>query len=263
MNEHPQPESENLQKEGKSKRRINWFLILLIVAPFALLIGREFSRGGLIGYMRVADVGDLLLLSPLYAVILIYLLFYMARYGAPQALLMTFIGLSFVFIFGQAMHLTANSINTYATEVNNYKDILPKDLYTLIYDLDERLSHWILLGGAIGLVGTWFVYDRQRLSPPIFPENLILVVIVGAIWGMMMAVAVIEAQLVVISILVILFLAALWIYYWRRSGQRLLDFAIQRPYTGFVGVLVIFSLTFMLVWGVLNGGFPQPSELGL
>jgi hypothetical protein len=30
--------------------------------------------------MRAADVGDLLLLSPLYAVILIYLLFYMAKY---------------------------------------------------------------------------------------------------------------------------------------------------------------------------------------
>ena len=263
MNEHQQPESEKPQKEGKNKRRINWCLVLLIVAPFALLIGREFSRGGLIGYMRVADVGDLLLLSPLYVVIVIYLLVYMSRHGAPAAIQLTFIAFSFVFIFGQSMHLTANAINTFATEVNDYKDILPKDLYTLIYDLDERLSHWILLGGAIGLIGTWFVYDRQRLSPPLFPENLILIGLVGAIWGMMMAVSVIEAQMVVISIAVILFLAALWIYYWRRSEQRLLDFAVQRPFTGFVGALIIFSLTFMLVWGVRNGGFPQPSELGL
>ena len=144
--------SDNPEGKSKGRRRINWFLVLLIVAPFALLIAREFSRGGLIGYMRVADAGDLLLLSPLYAVILIYLLFYMARYQAPAILQIVFISFSFLFIFGQAMHLTANAINTFATEVRDYKEILPEDLYTLIFDLDERLSHWILLAAAIGLI---------------------------------------------------------------------------------------------------------------
>ena len=263
MSESQQPETKANQETSQGKRCINWFLVLLIAAPFTLLIAREFSRGGLIGYMRVADVGDLLLLSPLYAIILIYLLFYMARYGAPANIQIAFISFSFIFIFGQAMHLTANAINTFATEVNDYKDILPEDLYTLIYDLDERLSHWILLGGAIGLIAIWFIYDRQLLSPPVFPENLILIVLVGAIWGMVMALAVIEAQMVIISILVILFLGGMWFYYWRRSEQRLVDYMVQRPFTGFVLVLVIFSLTFILVWGLANGGFPQPSELGL
>ena len=49
----------------------------------------------------------------------------------------------------------------------------------------------------------------------------------------------------------------------RRSGEKLLDFAVQRPFTGFVAILIVFSLTFFLVWGLINGGFPQPSELGL
>ena len=67
MTEKEQPGSTDLQEESKSSRRINWFLILLIAAPFALLVGRALATGGLIGYMRTADVGDLLILSPLYA----------------------------------------------------------------------------------------------------------------------------------------------------------------------------------------------------
>lgn len=250
-------------QKKKGKRRVNWFLILLIAAPFLLIIGREISRGGLIGYLRVADVGDLLLLSPLYAVILIYLFFYMARYHAPAGLQITFITFGFLFIFGQSMHLTANAINTFATEVNDYKELIPEDLYTLIFDLDERLSHWILLASAIGLISTWFIYDRQQLSPPVFPNNPIFIVLVGVIWGMVMAISIIEARMVLLSIPVIILLAALWLRYWRRSGQRLAEFAVRRPFTGFVAVLIIFSLTFFLVWGVIYRGFPQPSELGL
>ena len=263
MTKDQQQEPADIQNEGKGRRRINWFLVLLLVAPFALLIAREFSRGGLIGYMRVADVGDLLILSPLYGVILIYLLFFMARYQAPARHQIVFITFSFLFIFGQAMHLTANAINTFATEVNDYKEILPEDLYTLIFDLDERLSHWILLAAAVGLIGAWFAYDRLLISPPVFPENLILVVLLGGIWGIVLALSVIEARMVLISIPVILFLAALWIWYWRRSGQKLADYATQRPFTSFIAIFIIFWLTFYLVWGVLNGGFPQPSELGL
>jgi len=161
------------------------------------------------------------------------------------------------------MHSTAISFNTFATEVRDYKEVLPDDLYTLIYDLDERLSHWISMSGAIGLISVWFIFDRQRLSPPLVPSNLILVVLIGSIWGMIMAIAVIEAQIVVIAIPIILFLAALWKWYWRRSKQSLADFAVQRPFTGIVAILIIFSLTFFLVWGLLNGGFLQLSELGL
>ena len=58
-------------------------------------------------------------------------------------------------------------------------------------------------------------------------------------------------------------LATLWIYYWRRSGEKLADYVTQRPFTGFVVVFIIFWLTFYLVYGLLNSGFPQPSELGL
>ena len=263
MTESEKLNSDEPRSGEKGKRKVNWFLILLIVAPFALLVGRAISTGGLIGYMRTADVGDLLLLSPLYGIILIYLLFYMARYQAPSAIQVTFISFSFLFIFGQAMHLTANAINTFATEVRDYKEILPDDLYTLIFDLDERLSHWILLATSIGLIGSWFIYDRLLISPPIFPNNRIFIVLVGIIWGIVMAISVIEARMVVLGVFVLLLLAALWNWYWRRSNERLGVFAVERPYTGFVAVMVIACLGFFLVWGLIYGGFPQPSELGI
>jgi hypothetical protein len=119
MSADQQQTPDKVQKKERKGRRINWFLVLLIVAPIFLLVGRAIVQGGLIGYMRAADVGDLLLLSPLYAVILIYLLFYMAKYQAPAILQIVFISFSFLFIFGQAMHLTANAINTFATEVRD------------------------------------------------------------------------------------------------------------------------------------------------
>lgn len=53
------------------------------------------------------------------------------------------------------------------------------------------------------LIGTWFTYDRMQLSPPVFPGNPILVVLVGAICGAVMAVGVIEARIVVVAIPVI------------------------------------------------------------
>ncbi len=263
MSENETQVPDTSPKKKNKKRRINWFLLLLILSPIFLLNGRAFVQGGLIGYMRAADVGDLLVLSPLYGIILIYLLFYMARYGAPATLQVAFISFSFLFIFGQAMHLTANAINIFATEVRDYKDILPEDLYTLIFDLDERLSHWILLAAAIGLIAIWFAYDRQRISPPLFPSNLIIIVLVGVIWGIVMAVSVIEARMVLLGMIILLLLTAYWIWNWRRSGERLMEFAVEWPFTGFVAVLIIFSLTFFLVWGVLNRGFPQPSEMGI
>ena len=48
-----------------------------------------------------------------------------------------------------------------------------------------------------------------------------------------------------------------------RDGEKLADYISQRPFTGFVAVFIIFWLTFYLVYGLLNSGFPQPSELGL
>lgn len=78
-----------------------------------------------------------------------------------------------------------------------------------------------------------------------------------------MAISVIEARMVLLGIPVILLLAVLWILYWRRSKQRLGVFVVERPFTGFVAVMVISCLLFFLVWGLIFGGFPQPSEMGI
>ena len=49
------------------------------------------------------------------------------------------------FQVGRAVHISADAIHTYSTEVHpEYKDQLPADLLELIYFLDEDLGHWLL-----------------------------------------------------------------------------------------------------------------------
>jgi hypothetical protein len=44
MSEDQQQETNEIRESGQGKKRVNWFLVLLIVAPFALLVGREITR---------------------------------------------------------------------------------------------------------------------------------------------------------------------------------------------------------------------------
>lgn len=78
---------ENPPKKGGVNRKL---LILILVLPIFLLIGREIARGDLIAGMRAVDFADMVLLAPLYAAILIYLWYYMWTHKAPQLLLAAF-----------------------------------------------------------------------------------------------------------------------------------------------------------------------------
>ena len=134
--------------------------------PAASLVVRELSAGMTIWNFRAVDLADLVLLSPIIVFVLAYLLYYLLRKGVEASILGVFAAFSFVFVFGQAMHWAANSIDTFATEVNDYEPILPEDLDALIFFIDERLSHAILFVGATGLIATWLVADHKTRFPP-------------------------------------------------------------------------------------------------
>ncbi|MGB3715684.1 MAG: hypothetical protein WA996_14745, partial [Candidatus Promineifilaceae bacterium] len=73
------------------------------------------------------------------------------------------------------MHVTGNAINTFATEVRDYRALLPDDLYRLIYFLDEQLSHAILFAAITGLIACWLIFDRLALAQPILPQSTALI----------------------------------------------------------------------------------------
>ena len=58
-----------------------------------------------------------------------------------------------LFMYGHAMHLTGNAVNTYITEINNYMSLIPIDAYELIYFFDEKLGHMILYFSLFLLYG--------------------------------------------------------------------------------------------------------------
>ena len=97
-------------------------LIIIVALPLLLVIGREIAWGQTLGYFRLVDLADLFILAPLYTAILLYLWFRMQSYNAPRWLLVFFIVFIIVFLYGHAIHFTGNSLNTYITEVNDFKD---------------------------------------------------------------------------------------------------------------------------------------------
>ena len=238
-------------------------LILLIALPVLLLIVREISYGGTIWHFRIVDLGDMLILSPVYAIILVFLWLHMLRSGVPNRLLLFFLGFAILFMFGQAMHVTGNSINTFATEVNNYKPILPEDLYELIYFLDEELSHLILVTAVTGLMICYLAFDRLAIASPLLPETPIISVVLGGLYGFILAYGLIEAQFVWFMFPMLLLMIAFWLWYWRKSGLSFGGYLSSRPYTRVFGVVILATILTTVGYGLLFGGFPQPSEIGL
>jgi len=47
------------------------------------------------------------------------------------------------YIYGSAVHFVSNAMNVWVTELNDYRDTLPKGLYEMIYFFDEDLGHWL------------------------------------------------------------------------------------------------------------------------
>jgi hypothetical protein len=249
--------------EGKERKiSTRWILVLMVVLPLAVWIGAELGTGRTIWYMRVADALDMAIIAPLYTAIMIFLWFRMLKAGAPTVLLVAFAVMSIIFMYGHAMHATANAINTFATEVRDYRDILPDDLYQLIYFLDERLSHIILFAAVTGLVGSWLAFDRLALAPPLLPGYALIILGMGVIYGFVQAYALIEARTVWLIFPMTIALAGLWLWYWRRSGLSFSGYFRDRPFTTFVALLCASCVVVMIVYGIVFDGFPQPSELG-
>ena len=251
---------DNTTKKRGLNRNI---LILILILPLVLVIGREIARGQLIAHMRAVDFADMAILAPLYAAILIYLWYYMWSHDAPKLLLAAFAVFGILFMYGHSMHVTANAINTFATEVRDYRAIIPDDLYRLIYFLDEQLSHALLFAAVTGLSGCWLIFDRLALARPILPQNAVLIVILGVLWGIVKAYSHIEARTVWLMFPMTFVLMVLWFYLWRQSQMPLRSYFWDRPFTTFVALMLFFGLLAMIAWGLIFNGFPQPSEIGL
>lgn len=253
-----------MTEEKKSKRSSKrWLLILIALLPVAILVGRNIVSGSTIGYFRVVDLADLFILAPIYLFILLYLWFRMLKHNAPRWLLVLFIVFGFVFMYGHAIHFTGNSLHTYITEVNDLESAMPPDVFNMIFYLDEIFSHQVLFVGITGLIIAWLLYDQLVEAPPLLPDRLLLIVPLGLLYGAVMADSLIEARSLYLAIPILLAIGGVWAWLWRRSGMSFQQFLRSRPFTTLVAIILLGSVGYLVFWGLIFGGFPQPSEVGL
>ena len=131
---------------------IHGLLYCLALVPTIVFLGLEAQIKRVIGgRMRVYNAVDLSLMTVFYHVVFEALcdaVFASADWrdqGARRRCRRTAAALILVFQVGRSVHIAADAIHTYATEIHpEYRIRLPPDLLELIYFLDEDLGHWLL-----------------------------------------------------------------------------------------------------------------------
>lgn len=244
-------------KTVPNTKKLSLFLWLLTLIPPLIVLTTEMNKTVLVGYMRIVDFIDLLVMAPFFLVmtLAIHSVIYSEKPTNRDAWLsLAFIG---ILLYGHAMHMTANSINTYSTEIKDYRSILPDDTYTLIYFLDEQLGHWLLYAGLFGLLGLW-TWSCDILIP-----NWSSLLVSGFIFGISYGVVLIESSQIWMAIPIIMLLISSSFFASRKQVQHFLYLIKSNPMAQFTFMTAIGILVGMSIYFMATGGFIEPSQYGL
>src|SRR5512137_695432 len=154
---------------------------LLSVVFFLLLIFFRipFPLYPFMSWQDALDIFTPLVLIPIY-----WLMFRYATSELPRlAEEIVFLLFACLWIAGQGMHLSANSINNLAEGMakNRLLNILDTNVYRLAYFFDEHLSHFMWHLGVIGLAA--LIIFRQWSKPAEATTNWWMVVPAGILYG--------------------------------------------------------------------------------
>mgnify|MGYP001026409387 CR=1 FL=1 len=222
------------------------FLILLVFLRF------KFPLYPLMSYQDVFDILTPLVLIPIY-----WLLFkYATKDASSLAAEIAFLVLAAIWVEGQGMHLSANSIDNLidALARNQVIDIKATDVYQLTYFFDEHLSHYLWHIGMLGLAAL-LIYHEWR-HPVGATITWWAVVLAGVIYGFSYFCIFLEGQTVVLGlpfVTSVVVLALIW-------GRKKLA---QQPVLAFFVVACLLAFLLFAGWGLYWRGFPQLSDVGL
>ncbi len=236
-----------------SLRRLIWLWTL--VPPIVVII-TELNKKRLVWNFRVVDFVDLALMAPFYLVILLTINVTLFKDRDHGFLFWLATGMIGAFMYGHAMHLTGNAINTFATEVHDYRAGIPDDLYSLIYFLDEDLGHWIIFGSLFILLGIWGISEYYPV-PFVWTD-----ILVGILFGITYAIAIVESSQPWLG-----FVASIWLLFvlLKKISMQLNGFSEQWKADLFWRFILIVMITIVIVetgYALAMGGFIQPSKLG-
>ena len=122
---------------------------------------------------------------------------------------------------------------------------------------------YILFFAMTGLLTCWLIFDRLALAAPIMPGHPVLLLIVGVVFAVVLAYSLIEARAVWLLIPIMVILAGLRLWFWQCSALPFRKYLTDRPFTTFIAILVITTVLLTVGYGLIYGGFPQPSEIYL
>ncbi len=222
------------------------FLILLVFLRY------PFPLYPLMSYQDAFDVLTPLALIPVY-----WLLFKDAgRAGPSRAEEMAFLLLAVLWVQGQGMHLSANSIDNLIEGLarNGVIDIQATDIYRLTYFFDEYLSHYLWHVGMLGL-GALLIYREWR-RPAILATSWWAAIPAGIVYGFCHVCISLEGNTIALG----LPFAALVVLFGLIGERKKLG---QRPVLAFFFVAFLFASLAFAGWGLYWRGFPPPSAVGL
>jgi hypothetical protein len=221
-----------------------FLLLILLRFPFALY-----------PLMSVQDAVDLL--TPVVLIPIYWLMFKYAAGGESSTTEeIVFMVLAALWVLGQGLHLSANSIDNLAEALARRQelDITGSSIYRLIYFYDEHLSHYLWHIGLVGLAGL-LIYREWR-HPAGIPTIWWAAVLAGLIYGFTCFAVFLEGQTVPLGFPFAIVVALVTVL----GGRRRLAL---RPLLAFFFIACMVAIVLFAGWGLYWGGFPQFSDVGL
>jgi hypothetical protein len=197
------------------------------------------------------------LLTPLVLIPIYWLMFSSVRHeksGLTDQII--FMVMSALWVAGQGMHLSANSINNLidALASDQVMDLKGTDIFRLTYFYDEYLSHYLWHVGILGLMalllhGAWRKSSEEG-------TDWRLVAPAGVLYGFTYFCVFLEGQTLPIGLPYVA-VVTLLILGWGRGKLA------RQPILAFTFVACLVALLLMVGWGFYWGGFPEFSDVGL
>lgn len=230
-------------------KRTVFFIVIFAIAFTVFffgppLLGIEF---GLYPLVKVADVFDLL--TPLVLIPLYWLLYSAEKKEMKLSHVILFLVFAALWVEGQGMHLSANSIGHLLEGVKG------SNAYRLTYFYDEILSHYLWHLGVMSL--SVLLVFREWQNPSANEKMPLLPVIVaGIIHGFTFFSIVIEGGTAPLGIPFVL----LAVVFGLVRGRKRLG---KQPLATLFFVSYVVAMVFFIGWGVYWKGLPQFSEVGI
>ena len=229
------------------------FAVLSIVFFLLLIFFRiPLALYPLMSYQDALDILTPLVLIPIY-----WLLFkYAATDESNPVEEIAFMVLAAIWVQGQGLHLSANSINNLAETLAKKQviDITSTSIYQLTYFYDEHLSHYMWHFGILGLAALLIYREWRR--PAGISTTWWATALAGLIYGFTYFCIFLEGQTVVLGLpfaIVISLLTLIW-------GRKRL---VRQPILAFFFITCLLAVLLFGGWGLYWGGFPEFSDVGL